>query len=931
MSFRKVTLIVIILLLTVVSIGFGQTAEDADRLLYEGISLYEQYRFEEANDKFLAAAKINEKLGPIRREYVSYCYNLIAYCYYRLGQYDKAIEYYELTLVIYKDLGLIDFVATVLGNIGIVYDAWGQYDKAIEYYEQSLAINEELEKKDQIATVLNSIGSVYGSWGQYDKAIEYYEQALAIAEELGLQDSIALDLNDIGLVYYFWGQYDKAIEYYEQAMTIIEELGIKEEIATVLNNIGAVYGSWGQYDKAIEHYEQALAVVEELGLKDQIATYLNNIGVAYNYLEQYDKAIEYYDQSLAIAEELGLKDKIAGLFGNIGLAYDYLEQYDKAMEYYEQSLAIAEELGLQDSIALDLNNIGKVYYFWGQYDKAIEYFEQSLAIAEELGLKDKIALLFGNIGLVYYMQENYKQTVEYFNNSILIIENLRLTAPGAIRRDYLASQIFTYQGLISTYIRDNEPELAFNTIELSSSKYLAEQMLERINEEILSFEGIGSYRSKIDNNSVVINYANTDRDDSAIIIAANDNIYATEVNKQTFISGINEQYERTISRTVEDLRGLEVIEREENIEEIRLIDETNKQEFNNIINYYRYLLSKPGPSPAEAGALEQIARKLYNLLIAPIEEQLEGKTELIIIPDGILGFLPFETLIMPDGRYLIEKYHIKYTQSLTVSELIANRDYSDNRSPMLAFGGAVYDEVTYETDMIESSGQLEYLEQQILVALNDGESTRSAYDELGLSNWNNLPGTLTEVTAIMSIISQTIVYTGADVSEYNVKQLSDNGTLRNYKVLHFATHGLVVPEIPELSAVVLSLFEDEQNNEDGYLTMKEIAMLDINADFVNLSACETGLGKIYGGEGVVGLTQSFLIAGANGLSVSLWQVADESTMQFMIGMYKLVEEENYSYDEAITEMKRRFISRTNDNGQDYSEPFYWAPFVYYGE
>jgi len=113
--------------------------------------------------------------------------------------------------------------------------------------------------------------------------------------------------------------------------------------------------------------------------------------------------------------------------------------------------------------------------------------------------------------------------------------------------------------------------------------------------------------------------------------------------------------------------------------------------------------------------------------------------------------------------------------------------------------------------------------------------------------------------------------------------------------------------------------------------MKEIAMLDINADFVNLSACETGLGKIYGGEGVVGLTQSFLIAGANGLSVSLWQVADESTMQFMIGIYELVEEEGYSYDRAVTEMKRRFIARTNDNRLDYSEPFYWAPFVYYGE
>ena len=233
--------------------------------------------------------------------------------------------------------------------------------------------------------------------------------------------------------------------------------------------------------------------------------------------------------------------------------------------------------------------------------------------------------------------------------------------------------------------------------------------------------------------------------------------------------------------------------------------------------------------------------------------------------------------------------------------------------------------------MLESAMQLAYLRGQTLAVLDEGESTRSAYNELGLSGWGNLPGTLTEVIAIGRIFTGSLIYKGADVSEYKVKQLSTNGLLDDYKVLHFATHGLVVPEIPELSAIVLSLFANEQHNEDGYLTMKEIAMLDIKADFVNLSACQTGLGKIYGGEGVVGLTQSFLIAGANGLSVSLWQVADESTMQFMIGMYTLVQEQGFTYDRAITEMKRRFINQTNENGKDYSKPFYWAPFVYYGE
>lgn len=111
--------------------------------------------------------------------------------------------------------------------------------------------------------------------------------------------------------------------------------------------------------------------------------------------------------------------------------------------------------------------------------------------------------------------------------------------------------------------------------------------------------------------------------------------------------------------------------------------------------------------------------------------------------------------------------------------------------------------------------------------------------------------------------------------------------------------------------------------------MQEIAELNINADFVNLSACETGRGKVYGGEGVVGLTQSFLIAGANGLSVSLWKVSDASTSQFMVALYKLVEQNEIANDDAMMEIKRQFLR--GDFGESYTAPYYWAPFVYYGK
>ena len=194
----------------------------------------------------------------------------------------------------------------------------------------------------------------------------------------------------------------------------------------------------------------------------------------------------------------------------------------------------------------------------------------------------------------------------------------------------------------------------------------------------------------------------------------------------------------------------------------------------------------------------------------------------------------------------------------------------------------------------------------------------------------DLRNTMVEIKGIASEYKDAVIDTGSGVNEAYIKQLSEKGKLKKYKVLHFSTHGIVDPDMPELSALVLSIPKNKTDKDDGYLTMKEIVNLKIEADFVNLSACNTGLGRLYNGEGIVGLTQAFLIAGANGVSVSLWSVEDESTMKFMIGLYELVKDKRISYSEAITEMKRAFINGKIGDGS-YVAPFYWAPFVYYGK
>ena len=642
--------------------------------------------------------------------------------------------------------------------------------------------------------------------------------------------------------------------------------------------------------------------------------------------------MEYFEEALAIDKRLGKEADIAIRLNNIGGVYKSLGQYDKALKYYEEALAIAKKLGQEAEIAIRLNNIGRVYDSWGRYDKALEYFEEALAIDKRLGKEAKIAIRLNNIGLVYHSLKDYGAAVRYFTESVAIKEKLRKTAKGDIRRDYLESQLGTYQYLISAYLRLSDFGNAFSTIELSRAKLLAEQIS---GSEDVPIPSIKEIQKAMPEKLAILIYANMNwKKDKIVMAITKEGSRGIELDS-SLLEAFSGKHESEVNDVLSGIRGIKITGKEKD----GVLKEAKKGAagLEEIINYYRSLFISPsgegrGIKVKEAGVkggrLGELSRILHDFLIKPVVSELKGKTSLTILPDGVLGFLPFESLIDGEGKYLAEEYEIKYAQSMAVMDIINKRNYTGKRKPLLAFGGAVYDRITYSADMVNNEKQLSSLGKQVYQKIASRSSTRDAYASLGVAEWSNLPGTLSEVREISDIVKGASLYKGDEVTEDKIKELSSKGELSEYKVIHFATHGIVVPEMPELSAVVLSQFKTERSGEDGYLRMGEVAELKLNADFVNLSACETGLGKIYGGEGIVGLTQSFLIAGANGLSVSLWQVEDVSTSKFMTGLYELTEKKGMSYSGAVTEMKRRFIR--GDFGDSYKAPFYWAPFVYYG-
>jgi CHAT domain-containing protein len=534
----------------------------------------------------------------------------------------------------------------------------------------------------------------------------------------------------------------------------------------------------------------------------------------------------------------------------------------------------------------------------GKFAEARSLYDQALASCRAAGMRSEEAVVLNNLGTLALARGDVEGAVSFLRQSVQVKEQLRLTASGSTRRDFLASWISSYRKLIEAHHLAGSAAAAFDAAEMVKARTLAEQMQREPGAGGATQLDAASLQRSLPARSAVVSFANADWEYPVGICLTRDRAFVVRLAQ-------------------DDPRASG-----------HLLGETGEGGtggFEPLVQAYRSLLARPRLTAGQAARRSELGRFLYRALLGPFEGQLEAVDDLLIIPDGSLGTLPFEALVLPDGRWVAERWNVTYLPSAQVRSLLEARGSSRAPRPLLALGGASYAARPAAEQPRVSPLQLAALRAEAGRLLEQGKPAREIYEELGFVSWQPLPGTLAEVTAIGAAVPGSVVLTGAEACERRLKELARADELAGYRVLHFATHGVLVPGVPELSAVVLAEAGRSGQSDDGYLTPAEVARLRLDADFVDLSACQTGLGKVYQGEGVVGLVQAFLVAGARSMAVSLWQVADESTRQFMVGVYRLVQERGIPYARAMTEMRRRFIGAGR-----WREPFYWAPFVYYG-
>ena len=389
------------------------------------------------NLKALALAQ--QKYGE-NDPYVAISYTKIGKVYNDLGEYDKALEFFQNALKIWLHVvvGNHSFLATIYQDTSSVYNNLGKWDEALNFSQKALNIYLQIKGENHlnVASSYNDIGTIYSNLRKDDKAIEFFQKALKICLLHALGEShpgVASIYNHIGCVYNDLGKYNNALEYHEKALNI--HLQIFEEnhpdVASSYNYIGRVYYSRGEYNKALEFHEKALKVHLRFPLGENhlnVASSYNDIGCVYQSLRKYDKALEFHQKALKINLQLLEENNpnVASNYNNIGEAYGGLGNYNQMLDYFEKGLKIRLLIfgEYHPDVASSYSNIGVAYDRKEVYDKAIEFYHKALHIwlSEIPSGKNHpdMASCYYNIGIVHGSRGEYEQALDCFEKALKV-------------------------------------------------------------------------------------------------------------------------------------------------------------------------------------------------------------------------------------------------------------------------------------------------------------------------------------------------------------------------------------------------------------------------------------------------------------------------------------------------------------------------------
>ncbi len=912
--------------------------------------------------------------------------NSIGEGYYFLREMPKAIDYYDQALVVWRAAGDRKGEAITLNNFGAAYESLGELAKALDYYNQAISLHRTVNNRREEAITLGNIGAVYEQMGEMQRALDHYNQALPLHRGAGYQRGEAMTLNNLGAAFFFMGENQKALDHYLQALPLRRAIGDQRGEAITLNNIGASYKSLGEGQKALDYQNQALLIRRTVGDRRGEAITLHNIGDIYGSMGARQKALEFFNQALPLRRSIGDRSGEATTLNSIGQVYDALGERQKALEHFNQALALRRAVGDRRGEATTLTNIGSVHSALGERQKALEHFDQALALRRSVSDRGGEAYTLYQRARVSRDLGNLTEARRDIESSLSLVEDTRSEVSSQeLRASYFATIRDQFDFYIGLLMRQHEQDRAAGHDRAAlqaSERARARSLLDLLTEAHANIrQGVTpdlaarerDLQQRINDKALLLIRYKASRGAEARAAAMAKEIDDLTTELQQARAEIRRTSPRYAALTQPQPLGLAEIQRQ--LDENSLLLEYSLGEEQSYLwavtrdsissfalppraeiesaaqSVYKLLRTRPvkrrplgntslrpTPAPAEENEYRQAATALSQMILGPVAARL-GDQRLVIVADGALQYVPFAALPAPgterrrdrgtEGRStpLVVAHEIVSLPSASALALL--RRETAERKPAPKAIAVFADPVFAKNDSRVKPGALALANsrpaQPRAVESRIIEHTpEKAASEPGALRIARLPFTRQEAERIAAFAPRGELRQSLDFAASRAAATSDE--LSQYRFVHFATHGILDAERPELSALVLSLVDERGQPQDGFLRAHEIYNLNLPAEMVVLSACETGLGKQVKGEGLVGLTRGFMYAGAPRVVVSLWNVNDQATSELMAKFYQKMlrggQRPAAALRAAQVEMWR---------GSPWPSPYYWAAFVLQGE
>jgi len=871
-------------------------------------------------------------------------------------------------------------LATIFNQLGIDCIRRGDLDGAEEYWGQSLAIRKQLEPGSlAVAFTTGNLGLASERRGDLAKARDYTQGEFAI-EEKSIPDSLdfAKTLNNLGLLAKDRGDLTAAEEYLQRALALKQRIGPESlDVANTLQVLGQVARHRGDLVRCTDYARHSLAIREKLapGSAD-VASSLNDLGQCAQESGDLKGAVDYYQRAVGILEKVAPdSDFLAITEANLGtIAADH-HQRDKAEIHYRRAFEILKKTSPESvEMAEVLDYLGQLSLDGGDAAAAEGYERRALEIERKIVPDSKeYAESLAVLARIRRENGNLEDAAKLYGEAIDVLDRQmgRLGGSSEVRAGFRAKHADYYASYADLLVEQKKPELAFDVLERSRGRTLLEMLAtarvdvrqgadptliekERLlqatldaktNRKISLLEGARPPEQIAKVNQEIAQTLSEYQELEGQIRTSSPKYSAlTQPRPLTHVEVQRLLDHETVllCYSLGGQRGLVFLVTSGSLEAYAL---TKGEEINvaarrtyDLLNSRNRWIENETSAQRKAridkgsNEFQHAAAALSEMVLGPVSQKLSGK-RLLIVADGALQFIPFAALPVPAGPNakapLVAEHEIVSLPSASVLASLreqASKRASQPTKEIAILADPVFDKndprvsklVDAKTELPGPHSLPSESTQHLMRSIEETDVQRGgvALPRLVFSR--------REAAAIMRSAKPGATMEALDFHANRQTALSRD--LARYRIVHFATHGLLDNEHPELSGLVLSLVDADGKPQDGFIDLQDVYNLALPAELVVLSACETGLGKQISGEGLVGLTRGFMYAGASRIVASLWKVDDVATSELMAEFYRGMLSHGLAPAAALRQAQLAMLKRSR-----WADPYYWAAFTLQGE